>query len=52
MFLYLKPIFLIKNCIYLVLWLTGFEGAMQVEFPEKMHPKRPVIGLNCPRREV
>nr|XP_024383758.1 single-strand selective monofunctional uracil DNA glycosylase-like isoform X1 [Physcomitrium patens]PNR48464.1 hypothetical protein PHYPA_012940 [Physcomitrium patens] len=24
----------------------------EVEFPEKMHPKRPVIGLNCPRREV
>jgi len=25
---------------------------MQVEPPKEMHPKRPIIGLKCPRREV
>jgi hypothetical protein len=25
---------------------------MQVQTPDKMHPKRPILGFNCPRREV
>lgn len=25
---------------------------MQIKIPGKTHPKRPIIGLNCPRREV